>query len=204
MRLQPPWASCTLSSQQRLAWSTTAAITATAHAKYADPWMLSEVNLIVYASWIIPARVCRFSTCPVLENQIPCACITRFSGPASLALGSRAVRSCLPGGRQLMIWLSAADVFKPKLLLRPNLIKPSKPGLIHCICMLPQVWRWKQQYMAQLDAEPLPEMQQLIQWLESHVPAADRDPSQTRISHGDYRYATPSTSLSKIMHVASA
>lgn len=41
--------------------------------------------------------------------------------------------------------------------------------------------------MAQLDAEPLPEMQQLIHWLESHVPAADSDPSQTRISHGDYR-----------------
>ncbi|KAK9865825.1 hypothetical protein WJX84_007338 [Apatococcus fuscideae] len=70
-------------------------------------------------------------------------------------------------------------------------VKPTEVGLgnysrNHGYCAR-QVWRWKQQYLAQLDAEPLQEMQQLIQWLESHVPAADSDPAQTRISHGDYR-----------------
>lgn len=64
--------------------------------------MLSEVNLIVYASCIIPARVCRFSTCPVLENQIPCAYITKFFGPASLAVG---LLSCT----FLSAWRQAAD-----------------------------------------------------------------------------------------------
>ncbi|KAK9844638.1 hypothetical protein WJX74_005074 [Apatococcus lobatus] len=70
-------------------------------------------------------------------------------------------------------------------------VKPAEVGLgnysrNHGYCAR-QVWRWKQQYMAQLDAEPLQEMQQLIQWLETHVPAADSNPSETRISHGDYR-----------------
>ena len=50
-----------------------------------------------------------------------------------------------------------------------------------------QVWRWSRQYAAQLKGPPLPEMQQLIEWLEGHIPESDSDPSQSRISHGDYR-----------------
>ena len=50
-----------------------------------------------------------------------------------------------------------------------------------------QVWRWKQQYMAQLDGEPLPEMMRLFHWLEAHIPPGDSDPSETRIAHGDFR-----------------
>lgn len=51
-----------------------------------------------------------------------------------------------------------------------------------------QVWRWSQQYQAQLTGQALPEMMQLIGWLKDHIPADDNDPTVTRISHGDYRY----------------
>ena len=77
--------------------------------------------------------------------------------------------------------------------------KNSKP-LCQIVQVIVQVWRWKQQYMAQLDADPLPEMQQLIQWLETHVPAADSDPSQTRISHGDYRYISCTADLLSVAY----
>ena len=33
----------------------------------------------------------------------------------------------------------------------------------------------------------LPQMMELIDWLKSHIPADDADPSVGRISHGDYR-----------------
>lgn len=35
----------------------------------------------------------------------------------------------------------------------------------------------------------MPEMVRLIRWLESHIPAGDDNPANTRISHGDYRCA---------------
>lgn len=53
--------------------------------------------------------------------------------------------------------------------------------------MLMQVWRWAQQYRAQLSGEPMPEMMQLHAWLQANVPASDDDASQTRIAHGDYK-----------------
>lgn len=52
---------------------------------------------------------------------------------------------------------------------------------------LVQVWRWSQQYQAQLTGEALPEMIQLIDWLKNHIPPDDSDPNCVRISHGDYR-----------------
>ena len=52
-----------------------------------------------------------------------------------------------------------------------------------------QVWRWAQQYKSQLLGEPMPEMMELIAWLQSHIPAEDADPTVTRISHGDFRCA---------------
>lgn len=51
------------------------------------------------------------------------------------------------------------------------------------------MWRWSQQYQAQLTGEALPEMMELIGWLKAHIPADDNDPSVGRISHGDYRFA---------------
>ncbi len=35
----------------------------------------------------------------------------------------------------------------------------------------------------------MPEMMDIIAWLQSHIPAGDADPTVTRISHGDFRYA---------------
>lgn len=52
-----------------------------------------------------------------------------------------------------------------------------------------QVWRWAQQYKSQLLGEALPEMMSLIAWLQSNIPKEDEDPTVTRISHGDFRYA---------------
>lgn len=63
----------------------------------------------------------------------------------------------------------------------------SQTGLLSRL--LPQVWRWSRQYAAQLDGEPLPEMQQVMQWLEHNIPQSDSDASVTRISHGDYKCA---------------
>jgi hypothetical protein len=53
-----------------------------------------------------------------------------------------------------------------------------------------QVWRWRQQYLAQLRGQPLPEMVHLIQWLEDHIPQSDSDTQVTCVSHGDYRHAS--------------
>lgn len=53
-----------------------------------------------------------------------------------------------------------------------------------------QVWRWSQQYQAQLTGQALPEMMQLIDWLKTHIPPDDSDPSAARISHGDYRWGS--------------
>ena len=58
--------------------------------------------------------------------------------------------------------------------------------------VLVQVWRWAQQYRTQLLGEPMPEMVSLIDWLQSHIPAEDADPTVTRISHGDFRCAAMS------------
>lgn len=52
-----------------------------------------------------------------------------------------------------------------------------------------QVWRWSQQYHAQLSGPAMPEMIKLHKWLQANIPAADADESQTRISHGDFKYA---------------
>ncbi len=45
-----------------------------------------------------------------------------------------------------------------------------------------QVSRWSKQYVASR-TEPVPEMDELIAWLASHIPAAD----EAAIAHGDYR-----------------
>ena len=50
-----------------------------------------------------------------------------------------------------------------------------------------QVWRWSQQYQAQLTGQALPEMVELIDWLKTHIPPDDSNASVSRISHGDYR-----------------
>ena len=50
-----------------------------------------------------------------------------------------------------------------------------------------QVWRWSQQYLAQLSGPPMPEMVRLQKWLQANIPTADSDATQTRISHGDYK-----------------
>ncbi|MEW5319027.1 MAG: hypothetical protein WDW38_010203 [Sanguina aurantia] len=51
-----------------------------------------------------------------------------------------------------------------------------------------QVRRWTTQYhVAIADTAALPEVLQLIEWLEGHIPAGDRSPSQPAVVHGDYR-----------------
>ena len=62
-------------------------------------------------------------------------------------------------------------------------------------CDFPQVWRWAQQYRAQLTGPPLPEMACLVKWLQAHVPGEDADPAHTRISHGDFRCPPPAPSF---------
>lgn len=57
------------------------------------------------------------------------------------------------------------------------------------------MWRWSQQYQAQLTGQALPEMMELIDWLKNHIPSDDADPSAIRISHGDYRWGSMFTAL---------
>ncbi|HSV35948.1 MAG TPA: phosphotransferase [Ramlibacter sp.] len=49
-----------------------------------------------------------------------------------------------------------------------------------------QIGRWSKQYIASV-TQPIPEMDQLIEWLPTHIPAGARDESQVSIVHGDYR-----------------
>ncbi len=55
-----------------------------------------------------------------------------------------------------------------------------------------QIGRWSKQYQASADgagpmSQPIPEMEQLIQWLPAHIPAGARDEAMVSIVHGDYR-----------------
>jgi aminoglycoside phosphotransferase (APT) family kinase protein len=48
------------------------------------------------------------------------------------------------------------------------------------------IGRWTKQYLASI-TQPIPEMDRLIEWLPSHIPASGRDEKQVSIVHGDYR-----------------
>jgi aminoglycoside phosphotransferase (APT) family kinase protein len=55
-----------------------------------------------------------------------------------------------------------------------------------------QIGRWSKQYQASADGagpmtQPIPEMESLIAWLPTHMPASARDDSKVSIVHGDYR-----------------
>ncbi|MDB5898127.1 MAG: phosphotransferase family protein [Ramlibacter sp.] len=55
-----------------------------------------------------------------------------------------------------------------------------------------QIGRWTKQYKASTDgagpmSQPIPEMEQLVEWLPAHIPAAARDEGKVSIVHGDYR-----------------
>lgn len=49
-----------------------------------------------------------------------------------------------------------------------------------------QIARWTRQYQASI-TEPIEAMDQLIEWLPSHMPASACDESQVAVVHGDYR-----------------
>jgi aminoglycoside phosphotransferase (APT) family kinase protein len=55
-----------------------------------------------------------------------------------------------------------------------------------------QIARWGKQYRASADgagelSQPIPEMEQLLQWLPANLPASARDDKLVSIVHGDYR-----------------
>jgi aminoglycoside phosphotransferase (APT) family kinase protein len=49
-----------------------------------------------------------------------------------------------------------------------------------------QIGRWSRQYVASI-TQPIPEMDQLMQWLPQNIPAMARDEKMVSIVHGDYR-----------------
>ncbi len=49
-----------------------------------------------------------------------------------------------------------------------------------------QIGRWSKQYVASI-TQPIPEMDQLMDWLPQNIPAMARDESMVSIVHGDYR-----------------
>lgn len=49
-----------------------------------------------------------------------------------------------------------------------------------------QIGRWSKQYVASV-TQPIPEMDQLMEWLPANIPAGARDESRVSIVHGDYR-----------------
>ena len=49
-----------------------------------------------------------------------------------------------------------------------------------------QIGRWSRQYEASR-TEPLPAMEQLVEWLPAHLPASARDEASVSIVHGDFR-----------------
>ncbi|MES2787419.1 MAG: phosphotransferase [Pseudomonadota bacterium] len=55
-----------------------------------------------------------------------------------------------------------------------------------------QIGRWSKQYKASADgagpmSQPIPEMEQLVEWLPKNIPAAARDEGKVSIVHGDFR-----------------
>jgi aminoglycoside phosphotransferase (APT) family kinase protein len=55
-----------------------------------------------------------------------------------------------------------------------------------------QIARWGRQYRASADgagalSQPIPEMEQLLDWLPAHLPASARDQSLVSVVHGDFR-----------------
>ncbi len=55
-----------------------------------------------------------------------------------------------------------------------------------------QIGRWSKQYKASADgaglmSQPIPEMEQLVEWLPKNIPAAARDENKVSIVHGDFR-----------------
>ncbi|MDR3453918.1 MAG: phosphotransferase [Rhodoferax sp.] len=49
-----------------------------------------------------------------------------------------------------------------------------------------QIGRWSKQYVASI-TQPIPEMDQLMEWLPAHMPASALDASKVSIVHGDFR-----------------
>ena len=49
-----------------------------------------------------------------------------------------------------------------------------------------QIGRWSKQYLASI-TQPIPEMNQLMEWLPANMPASARDESKVSIVHGDFR-----------------
>ena len=49
-----------------------------------------------------------------------------------------------------------------------------------------QIGRWSKQYVASI-TQPIPEMDQLMEWLPRNIPAMARDESMVSVVHGDYR-----------------
>ena len=49
-----------------------------------------------------------------------------------------------------------------------------------------QIGRWSKQYLASV-TEEITEMNQLIEWLPTHLPASARDDTQVSVVHGDFR-----------------
>ncbi len=49
-----------------------------------------------------------------------------------------------------------------------------------------QIGRWSKQYLASA-TQPIPEMDRLMEWLPTHMPASARDDGRVSIVHGDYR-----------------
>ena len=49
-----------------------------------------------------------------------------------------------------------------------------------------QIGRWSKQYVASI-TQPIPEMDQLMQWLPTHIPASALDTTKISIVHGDFR-----------------
>ncbi len=49
-----------------------------------------------------------------------------------------------------------------------------------------QIGRWSKQYVASI-TQPIPEMDQLMQWLPNNIPAMARDESMLSVVHGDFR-----------------
>ena len=55
-----------------------------------------------------------------------------------------------------------------------------------------QIGRWSKQYKASADgagpmSQPIPAMEQLVEWLPAHIPPAARDAGKVSIVHGDFR-----------------
>ena len=123
-----------------------------------------------------------------VSAQAPAATWPQFRGSSAL-LGTTG--ASLPATLKLLWTYDAGDSIESSAAIVDGVVYVgSQTGELHAVNLADGKLKWK--YKASADgagpmSQPIPEMEQLVEWLPAHIPAAARDESKVSVVHGDYR-----------------